>query len=114
MAVLACDLGGVIRDRLDYEVRDPKVLIPGAVQALRKLVSAVGRKDALIISRCDAEHRESAVDWLRHQNFIDFTGFDPENIHFCETAEEKVEIAEACRVTHFVDNRVRVFEVMGL
>jgi hypothetical protein len=107
------DLGGVIRERLSLEQRNPKIYREGAVENVRAIVEKVGADHCFIVSCLDEMYREEARQWLKDHKFYEQTGFRAEHVEFCTHRVQKLMIAQAHNIRIFVDNRREVFEYMG-
>ncbi len=109
--VLGLDIGGVIRCRQNVNECEPKILVDGAVEAVRALVELFEGR-AYIVSRQQRPLWASTLSWLEDQKLFQNTGMLPGNVRFCEERSEKAEICAGLGITHFVDNRLEVFQHM--
>ena len=115
-AHLGVDIGGVIIQRTDDSddtsfwgdnyLATPAV--PGAFDALRRLVEGKFGDDVFIVSKSGEYTERRARDWLEHHAFFDRSGVPPDNVVFCRRREEKAGIARALGLTHFVDDRLDI------
>ncbi len=111
--VLGVDIGGVIRQRECLELPEPKILIEGVIPAIRDLtLRQFGPDNVVIISRQQRALWDNTTSWLVSQGFFQQTGVRPDNVHYCLDRNEKAGIAGHLGVTHFVDNRLEVFQHM--
>jgi hypothetical protein len=110
-SVLGLDIGGVIRCRLNLDQPEPKVLVEGVTQAVGELMPLFDGQ-VVIVSRRDRASRMSTLAWLLEQSFFQLTGVSPAAVTFVDERWQKANVCRELGVTHFVDNRLEVFEHM--
>jgi hypothetical protein len=113
---LGVDIGGVIMERLAspvgngrsgaQECRAP--LVPGALEALRRLNQGRFQHRIYVVSQWQAEHHEVVSDWLSRQHFCARTGIDAKHVRLCAQKADKVDICRELGITHFIDDRLEV------
>lgn len=55
---------------------------------------------------------ELTRSWLKHQNFYSKTGLAEKSVHYCRTRLEKGPICQSLGLTHFVDDRIHVMQIL--
>eukprot|EP00658_Telonema_sp_P-2_P081151 TRINITY_DN8243_c0_g1_i3.p1 TRINITY_DN8243_c0_g1~~TRINITY_DN8243_c0_g1_i3.p1 ORF type:complete len:288 (+),score=77.64 TRINITY_DN8243_c0_g1_i3:109-972(+) len=55
--------------------------------------------------------RDRVMSWLEAIDFYSRTGQKPENVHFCETIDDKAALCQDLYLTHMVDTNVRALEM---
>lgn len=114
------DFGGVIvRGHKGASGEDTKlkgeegveVLHPGALKAVARLVSA--RDGAVwIVSKAGPRTHARTLAWLGAVDFFSRTGLGAEHVQFCARREDKKAICTALGLTHFVDDRIHVMQIL--
>ncbi|MGB4759486.1 MAG: hypothetical protein WBP26_05520 [Candidatus Saccharimonadales bacterium] len=85
---------------------------PGAFETIRDLREKRFGDEIYLVSKCSPRIQARTLDWLRYTEFFQTTGVDPEKLHFCLSRPEKGVIAANLLLTHFIDDRPDVLEVM--
>jgi hypothetical protein len=118
---IGLDVGGVIIDAIgndgtDTDLRGDNFMkttpVPGAFDAVKRLVECYGAKNVFIVSKCGEVIEGKTRKWLAGNDFYSYTGFDSTNLYFCRTRAEKAPIVETLGITNFVDDHVDVLEYM--
>jgi hypothetical protein len=115
-ARLGVDIGGVIMERLASPVSNERSgaqecrapLIPGALEALRRLNQGRFQRRIYVVSHWQVEHHELVSDWLSRQQFCARTGIDAEHVRLCAQRADKADICHELGITHFIDDRLEV------
>jgi len=114
------DFGGVIVRRRDGAagedtslVGDERVEIaqPGVFEAVARLVSACDGA-VWIVSKAGPRAEARTLAWLGAVDFFSRTGFGAEHVQFCARREDKKAICTALGLTHFVDDRIHVMQIL--
>ncbi len=119
-ARVGIDFGGVIvRSRKELRGEDTsledsagsEVAHDGAYDAIRKIVSAC---DGLvwIVSKAGPRVQARTLAWLDAVGFYSRTGLAPDHVRFCLQREEKEGICRDLGITHFIDDRVHVMQIL--
>ena len=112
--VLGIDIGGVIIKKIDESSdtsfdedfeRTPAVV--GAIGSIKLIMARRFGDNVYLVSKCGAKIEALTRRWL-DLNFFQQTGFNPDNVHFCEQRNQKAPICDALRITHFIDDRLEV------
>ena len=117
---LGIDVGGVIIDRAndgtDTAFHGPNYLrttaVPGAFDAIGRLVRERFAERAYIVSFCGKETERKTREWLEFGRFYELTGMLRENVFFCRKRSAKVDVCRARGITHFVDDHLDVLRHM--
>lgn len=86
--------------------------VHGAMRGTRQLVERWFQADVWLVSRCSEKTAAKVRAWLEYHQFFRKTGIHREYLRFCLQDEEKTKIAQALRLTHFVDDRLVVLTTM--
>lgn len=117
---LGIDFGGVIVPLLDgTRGRDTQfaerflstVPNPGAFQAIASLAQAFGGR-VWIVSKAGERTEAITRQWLRAHAFFNETGVDGIHLRFCRERIQKRVVCEELGVSHFVDDRVHVMQIL--
>lgn len=106
MPILGVDCGDVIF----YTWRWTSV--PGALNALRDIVSSKKFGAVYVISKVNPISRIIFLARLQYLDFWRHTGIPRENLYFCRRHEDKAPICARLGVTHFIDDRLDVLHHM--
>ena len=109
------DLGGVITqftddmsDATNWELKE-STAVPGALEAIARIVRKFGRQNVFIISRVGPVMRAKSETWLhRTVDICRKTGLLRQNIRFCKDvtgARGKGVIAASLGLSHFIDDK---------
>jgi len=113
---LGVDIGGVVIDRIN-DATDTSFFgrrylettaVPGAIEALARLVAGRFGSRVHFVSKCGPNTERKTREWLAHHDVFGRTGIAAANLHFCRRRHEKAPIAEALRLSHFIDDRMTV------
>lgn len=114
------DFGGVIvqhirgkpqEDTALTSIEGTEVILPNAFEAIAELV-AICEGQVWIISKAGYRMRAHTLSWLEAVNFYSLTGLEADHIRFCFEREEKAGICQELAISHFVDDRFRVMEIL--
>ena len=117
---LGIDFGGVIipsakqKGRNDTQFKDSFLLSPpqsNAFDKIQSLVKVFGGK-VWIVSKAGKRIEDLTRIWLAENNFFSYTGMPQENLCFCRNRIEKQPICERLRITHFIDDRIHIMQVL--
>jgi hypothetical protein len=85
--------------------------MPGAIHAVRELISLSGGQ-VWIISKAGPRMQARTLEWLEGTGFHGQTGLPVENVRFCLERTDKAELCRELGITHFVDDRVHVMQIL--
>jgi len=114
------DFGGVIvkhRKRIQGEdtgvavFEDAELAQDGVFDAIREIVSMSGGL-VWIVSKAGPQMQARTRAWLDSVEFFSRTGLDSEHVRFCAERQDKESICRELRITHFVDDRVHVMQIL--
>lgn len=117
---IGLDFGGVIvglRDNLSREdtsldradgVESARY---GAIDGIRAMVTQTGGS-VWIVSKAGARMQETTRKWLDSVDFFSQTGMARENLRFCLERSEKEAICKSLDISHFVDDRIHVMQIL--
>ena len=114
------DFGGVIvksgkrSGQSDTQLRQgdsASVAQEGVVDAVRTLVRLSGGQ-LWIVSKAGPRMQQRTRDWLQSTHFFDQTGMRADKLHFCLEREEKKGICQQLGITHFVDDRIHIMQIL--
>ena len=116
METLGVDIGGVIIDKMNDKTDTSffsrnylqTTATPHSFRVLAKL--SVGRfgKNIHLVSKAGEDTQARTREWLAYHKFFEKTGIPESNLHFCLERHEKRPICEQLKVTHFIDDRMKV------
>lgn len=110
--LLAVDIGGPIIQRpahssLDeYRNANPT---PDSFSTLN-ILNYLFRGNVHLISQCNQDLQDVKLDWMQRNNFHFLASIPLDRIHFVRETQEKAEVAETLKATHFVEDRAGIFD----
>ena len=121
---IGVDMGGVIT-RLLHTVADEDTAIsdwrspeqalalqvPGAIAGVRQLVE-LANGGVWIVSKAGPKVEDWSREWLHTVGFFGSSGLWPSNLRFCRQREDKAGICQELQLTHFIDDRVHVMQIL--
>lgn len=115
-SIIGIDIGGVIIKPAETEgdtsfFTDDYLQTPmfeNAVEVIKRLREQRFGDDMHIVSKCGSNVQAKSLNWLRHHDFYNKTGLDPDNVHFCRKRPEKAPICKRLGITVFIDDRLDV------
>src|SRR3954452_3190791 len=120
LPVLGVDIGGVIIDRGgdggdtsffgDRPLETPPVA--GVFDALAGLAADPFDYRVHLISKAGPRTVERTRAWLEHRDFHAITGIAPSAVHFVRERADKDPVCRRLGVTHFVDDRLSVLNLL--
>jgi hypothetical protein len=123
-ATLGVDFGRVINDASSHPSGDDTSFLQGseaemlatppmegAFDSLKHLVQVFGGR-VWIVSKAGQRIQDNTERWLTHQNFYEKTGIPSNNLRFVRRRVDKLEQCQQLGITHFVDDRAEVIEVL--
>jgi hypothetical protein len=114
------DFGGVIVRRGGQTARDDTSLASsdgteiaqdGVFDAIREIVALCEGK-VWIVSKARPHMQSRTRAWLEAVDFYSRTGMDPEHVRFCLEREDKEHICRELGLTHFIDDRVQLMQIL--
>lgn len=85
--------------------------MPGMFDVLPRLVAAFGGR-VWLVSKCGEQTQRRTEQWLDHHDFWARTGIPPDHARFCRKRAEKAPHCVALGITHFIDDRIEIHEVL--
>lgn len=120
LPVLGVDIGGVLIQRASEDddtsffgarpMDTPAVA--GAFEALAELAAGPFAYRVHLISKAGPSVTERTLAWLAHQEFTAVTGIAPAQVHFVRHRADKAPVCRQLGVTHFVDDRLSVLNLL--
>ncbi len=119
-ARIGIDFGGVIVRNLHEDTGEDTSLQnssgeqaarDGALDAIRQLCSACDGR-VWIVSKAGPRMQERTLTWLQSVDFCSYTGLLPDHARFCLQREDKEKICRDLEVTHFIDDRVHIMQIL--
>jgi len=83
----------------------------GAFDAIRQLCSSCDGR-VWIVSKAGPRMQERTLAWLQSVNFFSRTGLQPDHLHFCLQRQDKASICRELEISHFIDDRVHVMQIL--
>lgn len=117
---IGLDFGGVIvrgRDHAQGEDTDigdgdgAQVANVGAFEAVSQLVSACDGC-VWIVSKAGPKMQVRTLAWLEAVSFFTRTGLSADHVKFCLQREDKKVICSDLGLSHFVDDRIHVMQIL--
>lgn len=117
---IGLDFGGVIvrlrnnRSREDTSLDRAdgiEIAHDGALDGIRAMVDQTGGS-VWIVSKAGARMQETTRNWLDSVDFFSQTGMARENLRFCLERSEKEAICKSLDISHFVDDRIHVMQIL--
>ena len=93
--LIACDIGGVIKDQVTGQP------INGAVDSIRKLQD---NNQVIFISKCKANTMATTDEWLRKHGLSDI------KVYYCTDYSQKAVIASQQKVDVIIDDKMQVLQ----
>lgn len=113
---IGIDIGGVIRGDFDKSLSVQQYMavnpLDNATKVIKSIIDAYGAENTFIISRCPKYAEKVNIKWLEKQKMFADIGFMRKNVYFCRERTDKAKIAKRLKLTHFIDDRVEVLDVM--
>ncbi|UJR18530.1 hypothetical protein I4U23_005436 [Adineta vaga] len=95
MTVIACDIGGVIKNNVNDEP------IEDSVESIIKLSENPSNR-IIFISKCNDKYKQKSIMWLEKYNLSHIQKYD------CLEYDEKITIANDNKVNIMIDDRIQV------
>jgi hypothetical protein len=117
---LGIDFGGVIVPSLDrnrasdtqfsdrFLTTPPQ---PGVFDAVR-LLTGKFQGQVWIVSKAGERTETLTRNWLEANDFFRRTGMSPQAVRFCRERQQKQVICDSLKITHFIDDRVHVMQIL--
>jgi hypothetical protein len=120
LPVLGVDIGGVLIQRAadddDTSFFGARPMdtppVAGAFEALAELAAGPFAYRVHLVSKAGPSVTERTLAWLAHQEFSSVTGIAPAQVHFVRHRADKAPICAKLGVTHFVDDRLSVLNLL--
>jgi hypothetical protein len=118
---IGLDFGGVIvraasaNATEDTGLHEPgKVVdeaLPGSIEGVSRLVDA-SDGNVWIVSKAGAKMQARTLQWLHNTGFYSQTGLSRDHVRVCVSREQKAPICTELAITHFMDDRVHVMQIL--
>jgi hypothetical protein len=121
---LGIDFGGVIvtqdmpetGEDTAFVASDPdgyllQMPVTDCVETIKELVDIFAGR-VWIVSKAGARMEDRTRRWLDYHNFCEKTGLLTQHIRFCRERLQKRDICLEAGITHFVDDRVHVMQIL--
>jgi hypothetical protein len=114
------DFGGVIAtSSADYShgrtgiahSSTPLIARDGVYEALHDVVAAYAGK-VWIVSKAGPGMQAKTLHWFETEGFFARTGLSANQVRFCPRREDKAQICRDLGVTHFVDDRIHIMQIL--
>jgi hypothetical protein len=114
------DFGGVIirnrklsRDEDTYlaEPEGEEIAQPGVFETVRDIVKLCDGH-VWIVSKGGHYIQRRTLSWLERVDFFKRTGLASDHIRFCRERQEKEKLCRELEISHFVDDRVHVMQIL--
>lgn len=114
------DFGGVIvktrkqilgEDTSLEDLDNAEIARAGVFEAIREIVSFFDGR-VWIVYKAGSRMQERTRLWLDRERFFSRTALDPAHIRFCRERQEKEKICQELGITHFVDDRVHLMQIL--
>ena len=83
----------------------------GALEAIRQLCSA-SDGHVWIVSKAGPRMQERTLSWLQSVYFCSRTGVQQDHVRFCLQRDDKETICRDLKISHFIDDRVHVMQIL--
>jgi len=84
---------------------------PDALETVGELVQ-VFRGNVWIVSKAGHRTEQLTRRWLENRQFFVLTGMDDDRLRFCRERPEKEAICRELSITHFIDDRIQVMQLL--
>lgn len=84
----------------------------GAMEAIQTITEDSRWDQVHLVSKCGPVVQARTLEVFKHNNFFKHTGIQPANVHFCLTRLGKAPIATELGLTHFIDDRQDVLDIL--
>jgi len=113
------DFGGVIvrnggqteEDTVLNRRNGEEILLPGVLDALRRITEWCDGR-VWIVSKARPRTQALTLAWMQSVDFHKRTGVPADHVLFCLKREEKAGLCRQHAITHFVDDRAHVMEIL--
>jgi len=82
-----------------------------AIETVRELVQ-VFRGNVWIVSKAGHRTEQLTRRWLEKRQFFVLTGMQDDHLRFCRERPGKEAICRELRITHFIDDRIHVMQLL--
>lgn len=119
---IGLDFGGVIvrsasdSSMEDTALQDPATVVdddplPGAIKGVSRLVDA-SDGNCWIVSKAGLRMQARSLRWLDSTAFYSRTGLCKDHVRFCVSRQDKAAICTELGITHFMDDRIHVMQIL--
>jgi hypothetical protein len=117
---IGIDFGGVVvQGRLSHRDAETRLLQIGGVErardgmfeSVRAIASACAGR-LWIVSKAGPRVQAGTLAWLHAVDFFARTGVKHDHVRFCLSRHEKAAICRELEISHFVDDRVHVMQIL--
>lgn len=117
---LGLDFGGVIVKAHDRNAGEDtnlcsddrmEMVHDGALEGIKTMVSLTGGA-VWIVSKAGPKMQQITREWLDAVDFYTKTGMARDHLCFCEERPQKETICTSLNITHFVDDRLHIMQIL--
>lgn len=118
--VFGVDFGGVIVKSHRFTLSEDTHLVgseskvvaqPGVFEALSEIVSICDGQ-VWIVSKASQRVQARTLAWLKEVDFFSRIGLQDDHFIFCFEREEKEQICNDLNISHFIDDRIHVMQIL--
>ncbi|MBN2610188.1 MAG: hypothetical protein JXB00_01385 [Bacteroidales bacterium] len=84
-----------------------------AFNGIKKLIMKFGREHVFIISKAGKKMQHRTEAWMEAHDFFNQTTINPAHVIFCNTRADKKLHCQMLGVTHFIDDRIHVMQLLN-
>lgn len=120
MLGLGVDFGGVIVKLADRKrgtdtalngIEGTEIAHDGVFDTMAKLVSHFEGR-VWIVSKAGLAVQAKTISWLDAVDFYSRTGLNKSHVRFCLERQDKANICSELKITHFIDDRVHIMQIL--
>eukprot|EP01084_Bolivina_argentea_P146697 256793_1 len=108
---IGIDFGGVIM-KYDGSFLTDEYLTAQAhdnvFETIKFIVDKYGAKNCYIVSKAKQMMQIKIINWLKHHQFFQSTGFSSSNIHFVLEYIEKRDVIDKHAINVFIDDKIQI------
>lgn len=117
---IGLDFGGVIVKAHGSNASEDTTIVAGhrmeavqdgAINGIKTMVSITGGA-VWIVSKAGPKMQQVTREWLDAIDFYSKTGIARDHLHFCHERPQKEAICKSLNITHFVDDRLHIMQIL--
>ena len=89
----------------------PLIARDGVYEALSKVVAACAG-NVWIVSKAGPGMQAKTLSWFEAEDFFSRSGMSANQVRFCPRREDKAQICRDLGITHFVDDRIHIMQIL--